>query len=95
VPANVLKDLPSSLSLDYSRVSGANCKLVVGCIPLLVGMVGPLTLNDESIYIPMATIEGCHLAFVMGRVSLAVNRTTPLKTTYSGLFCDKQKNLIG
>ena len=62
MPANVLKDLPSSLSLDYSRVSGANCKLVVGCIPLLVGMVGPLTLNDESIYIPMATIEGCLVA---------------------------------
>ena len=62
MPANVLKYLPSSLSLDYSRVSGANCKLVVRCIPLLVGMVGPLTLNDESIYIPMATIEGCLVA---------------------------------
>ena len=66
MPANVLKDLPSSLSLDYSRVSGANCKIVVGCIPLLVGMVGPLTLNDESIYIPMATIEGCLVASTNG-----------------------------
>ena len=62
MPANVFKDLPSSPLLDYSRVSGANCKLVVGCIPLLVGMVGPLTLNEESIYIPMATIEGCLVA---------------------------------
>ena len=57
-----LADLPSGPSLDYSRVHGANCEIVVGYIPLPVGMVGPLTLNGETVYIPMATTEGCLVA---------------------------------
>lgn len=57
-----LTDLPSGPSLDYSRVFGANCEIVVGYVPLPVGMVGPLTLNGQSVYIPMATTEGCLVA---------------------------------
>jgi len=57
-----LADLPSGPSLDYSRVHGANCEIVVGYVPLPVGMVGPLTLNEETVYIPMATTEGCLVA---------------------------------
>jgi hydroxymethylglutaryl-CoA reductase (NADPH) len=48
--------------LDYSRVFGANCEIVVGYIPIPVGMVGPMTLNGQSIFIPMATTEGCLVA---------------------------------
>jgi len=59
---NCLQNLPSSPSLDYSRVYGANCEVVVGYVPLPVGVVGPLTLNGESVYIPMATTEGCLVA---------------------------------
>ena len=59
---DVLKNLPSTPSLDYSKVHGANCEVVVGYVPLPVGLVGPLTLNDESCYIPMATTEGCLVA---------------------------------
>eukprot|EP00548_Thalassiothrix_antarctica_P000069 CAMPEP_0194141524 /NCGR_PEP_ID=MMETSP0152-20130528/10919_1 /TAXON_ID=1049557 /ORGANISM="Thalassiothrix antarctica, Strain L6-D1" /LENGTH=627 /DNA_ID=CAMNT_0038840169 /DNA_START=171 /DNA_END=2054 /DNA_ORIENTATION=+ len=59
---NCLQNLPSNPSLDYSRVYGANCEVVVGYVPLPVGMVGPLTLNGESVYIPMATTEGCLVA---------------------------------
>lgn len=57
-----LESLPSSPSLDYGRVYGANCEIVVGYIPLPVGIVGPMTLNGESIYVPMATTEGCLVA---------------------------------
>lgn len=60
--SNVLDKLPSEHSLDYSRVYGANCEIVVGYVPLPVGLVGPLTINDESVYVPMATTEGCLVA---------------------------------
>lgn len=58
----VLSKLPHEHALDYSRVHGANCEIVVGFVPLPVGMVGPLTLNNEQVYIPMATTEGCLVA---------------------------------
>lgn len=58
----VLDNLPSTPSLDYSRVQGANCEIVVGYVPLPVGMVGPMTINNETIYFPMATTEGCLVA---------------------------------
>jgi hydroxymethylglutaryl-CoA reductase (NADPH) len=57
-----LESLPYTPSLDYSRVFGANCEIVVGYVPLPVGMVGPLTLNGETVYVPMATTEGCLVA---------------------------------
>ena len=59
---NVLDKLPSEHDLDYGRVYGANCEIVVGYVPLPVGLVGPLTVNDESFYVPMATTEGCLVA---------------------------------
>lgn len=59
---NALSNLPWGPSLDYSRVHGANCEIVVGYVPIPVGMVGPLTLNEETVYIPMATTEGCLVA---------------------------------
>lgn len=59
---NVLDKLPSEPSLDYSRVYGANCEIVVGYVPLPVGLIGPLTINDETFYVPMATTEGCLVA---------------------------------
>lgn len=47
---------------DYDRVLGANCEIVVGYVPLPCGVVGPLTLNGEPVYVPMATTEGCLVA---------------------------------
>lgn len=57
-----LEHLPSLHSLDYGRVHGANCEIVVGFVPLPVGVVGPMTINGESFLIPMATTEGCLVA---------------------------------
>jgi len=57
-----LSELPFEHSLDYSKVFGANCEIVVGYVPLPVGIVGPLSLNDEEVFIPMATTEGCLVA---------------------------------
>jgi len=47
---------------DYDKVFGANCEIVVGYIPIPVGIVGPLVMNNEPVYIPMATTEGCLVA---------------------------------
>jgi hydroxymethylglutaryl-CoA reductase (NADPH) len=54
--------LPSQPSLDYGKVHGANCEIVVGYVPLPVGLVGPLKLNGQTVYVPMATTEGCLVA---------------------------------
>jgi len=47
---------------DWNKVFGANCEIVVGYVPLPVGIVGPIVMNGEPIYIPMATTEGCLVA---------------------------------
>jgi hydroxymethylglutaryl-CoA reductase (NADPH) len=57
-----LENLPYLHSLNYSHVFGANCESVVGYVPMPVGIVGPMTMNGESIFFPMATTEGCLVA---------------------------------
>lgn len=47
---------------DYGKVFGANCEIVIGYIPIPVGIVGPIVLNGDPTYIPMATTEGCLVA---------------------------------
>lgn len=56
-----LDDIPYT-SYDWGKVFGANCEIVIGYVPIPVGVVGPLVLNGEPIYIPMATTEGCLVA---------------------------------
>eukprot|EP01035_Chromulina_nebulosa_P018897 gene18897-24695_t len=56
-----LTDIPFN-NYDYGKVFGANCEIVVGYIPIPVGIVGPLSLNGEYLYVPMATTEGCLVA---------------------------------
>ncbi|CAM9506508.1 unnamed protein product [Choristocarpus tenellus] len=47
---------------DYERIFGANCEIVTGYVPIPVGIVGPLLLDGEEVYVPMATTEGCLVA---------------------------------
>ena len=55
-------DLIPYAGYNYDQVFGANCEIVIGYVPLPVGIVGPLVINGEPIYIPMATTEGCLVA---------------------------------
>lgn len=58
------KDLSSipHMGYDYNKVFGANCEIVIGYVPIPLGIVGPLIINGEPVYIPMATTEGCLVA---------------------------------
>ncbi|XP_024879552.1 3-hydroxy-3-methylglutaryl-coenzyme A reductase-like isoform X2 [Temnothorax curvispinosus] len=56
-----MTDLPYR-HYDYSKVFGACCENVIGYVPVPVGSVGPLLIDDQKYYVPMATTEGCLVA---------------------------------
>ena len=43
---------------DYQSIFGANCEIVIGYVPIPLGLVGPLLLDGSHHYVPMATTEG-------------------------------------
>ncbi|CCE61713.1 hypothetical protein TPHA_0B00420 [Tetrapisispora phaffii CBS 4417] len=57
---------------DYDRVFGACCENVIGYMPLPVGVIGPMIIDNVPYHIPMATTEGCLVASAM-RGCKAVN----------------------
>ena len=75
-----LKNLPCDHAIDYERIHGANCELVVGFIPIPVGMAGPVRLNGRDVFIPMATTEGCLVAST-NRGCKAINLGTGATST--------------
>lgn len=49
---------------DFRDVVGVSCENVVGYVPIPLGVAGPLTINNESFYIPLATTEGALVASI-------------------------------
>ncbi|KAI9672360.1 MAG: 3-hydroxy-3-methylglutaryl-coenzyme A (HMG-CoA) reductase isozyme [Caeruleum heppii] len=47
---------------DYVQVLGACCENVVGYMPLPVGVAGPLVIDGQHYFLPMATTEGVLVA---------------------------------
>lgn len=48
--------------MDYTLAHGRNCENMIGYVQVPVGLVGPVKLNGENMYFPMATTEGCLVA---------------------------------
>ncbi|EON67336.1 3-hydroxy-3-methylglutaryl-CoA reductase [Coniosporium apollinis CBS 100218] len=47
---------------DYDRVFGACCENVIGYMPLPLGVAGPLLIDGQNYFLPMATTEGVLVA---------------------------------
>ena len=47
---------------NYELVHGACCENVIGYLPLPLGVAGPITIDGEQFFLPMATTEGVLVA---------------------------------
>ncbi|KAL2456989.1 3-hydroxy-3-methylglutaryl-coenzyme A reductase 2 [Abeliophyllum distichum] len=56
-----LVGLPTE-GFDYDTILVQCCEMLVGYVQILVGIAGPLLLDDGEFLVPMATIEGCLVA---------------------------------
>ncbi|RDW87562.1 putative 3-hydroxy-3-methylglutaryl-CoA reductase [Coleophoma crateriformis] len=57
---------------NYDRVLGACCENVIGFLPLPLGVAGPIVIDGQSYFLPMATTEGVLVAST-SRGSKAIN----------------------
>eukprot|EP01114_Cavostelium_apophysatum_P019096 TRINITY_DN6051_c0_g1_i1.p1 TRINITY_DN6051_c0_g1~~TRINITY_DN6051_c0_g1_i1.p1 ORF type:complete len:569 (+),score=127.20 TRINITY_DN6051_c0_g1_i1:120-1826(+) len=59
--SSILETLPYQ-GYDFSKVMGACCENVVGYVQIPVGIAGPLSVNEKTFQVPMATTEGALVA---------------------------------
>ncbi|KAL7746489.1 3-hydroxy-3-methylglutaryl-coenzyme A (HMG-CoA) reductase isozyme [Sorochytrium milnesiophthora] len=63
--ANVPDLASSQLPVEpyqYEKVMGVCCENVIGYMPLPVGVAGPMSIDGQTYYVPMATTEGALVA---------------------------------
>jgi len=70
---------------DYSKVMGACCENVVGYMPVPVGVVGPLNLDNNNLHVPMATTEGCLVASTNRGCRALAGCGVTSRVTYDGM----------
>ncbi|CDM33504.1 hypothetical protein DTO013E5_7367 [Penicillium roqueforti] len=71
------------LNYNYGLVHGACCENVIGYLPLPVGVAGPLNIDGQNYFIPMATTEGVLVAST-SRGSKAINAGGGAVTVLTG-----------
>ncbi|TVY62919.1 3-hydroxy-3-methylglutaryl-coenzyme A reductase [Lachnellula suecica] len=68
---------------NYDRVLGACCENVIGYMPLPIGLAGPIVIDGQSFYLPMATTEGVLIAST-NRGAKAINAGGGAVTVLTG-----------
>ncbi|KAL8673425.1 MAG: hypothetical protein Q9168_002168 [Polycauliona sp. 1 TL-2023] len=68
---------------NYENVHGACCENVIGFMPIPVGAAGPLIIDGQHYYIPMATTEGVLVAST-NRGCKAINAAGGATTVLTG-----------
>ncbi|KAL8996373.1 MAG: hypothetical protein Q9169_004096 [Polycauliona sp. 2 TL-2023] len=71
------------LDYNYENVHGACCENVIGYMPIPVGSAGPLVIDGQHYYIPMATTEGVLVAST-NRGCKAINAAGGATTVLTG-----------
>lgn len=71
------------LNYNYENVHGACCENVIGYMPIPLGAAGPLIIDGQYYYIPMATTEGVLVAST-NRGCKAINAAGGATTVLTG-----------
>jgi hydroxymethylglutaryl-CoA reductase (NADPH) len=70
-------------NFDYERVHGACCENVIGFMPIPIGVAGPLNIDGQNYFLPMATTEGVLVAGA-SRGCKAINAGGGVTTVLTG-----------